>query len=832
MATFEERFDQHKLSYIIQNKNEYKKVFEGDGDSNRDPTMSPACTDFLQNRGVLDGNGQFDYFAMAQKYLKFSQNGRYTTVYDFSKNSNTGRLFAEGGISLQCMPRLIRNTISAQFYQDIDMVNAHPTIILGLCRKHKIQCKKLQKYVTDRDNQLKKVMDSNNITRDEAKQVFLSILNNGESAYNKLKVKSKFLTNYKNEMKRTMESFKDLYPQIYKDRVRARPSNPLGSTINYITCQYENEILLFLVEEFKKDGLIDNNAVLCYDGLMIPKSKEKVNLQKYEELIKLRFNIDIKLKSKPMDEQLEIPRDIPKYVRNMNDHIIPDKKLPFLQLRKKVKAIGFQFNHSSTNIPSESNVDTFMEDLKRRTLTRLKFVAKLYSQYIIFQRTEGKLFAWMAEVLTTNDKSQAARSAYKWSSHEVNNAFHKAWDITFHSKKNKISFSLLDYLIDDCPLTVNIDTTQNFPGFPLIIQKTISDDPLVILNSWKGRAMKAEDIVKEIEGSLTKKQIKKFKKRIHKHMYDVLAAGNKKEGEYIENFIACCINDPTFFPGVSASFTSLPGVGKSKFMDYIFSQYFGSAYGRSSGFDPSALGNDNIFLGTDIVVVDEIQISNKDAFDRLKNLITEDTIKVRQMYRNAQTGIRNNTKFIFNSNHVDPFPFEGPNQRRFAKFRCSDSFIGNDKYFEKLYDDVPQLFFPYYFISLWTDEFANDMKSYKFRNPKTMENEKSKAGHLSVCTKFAVSLAKDTLQEKATMEMPLDDLYDLFVIFCETNRIRHILSKHNFARNEDLKALLSNSNERKRVDGRVTSIRVLNSIKTLRDNLETRFKLDLDDVYV
>ena len=106
----EERFDQHKLNYIIKNK-----------DTLRD-RMRATCFE--------DG---YDPFHIAQKYLSKSANGTIKTKY--KQNASFGRFYAVGSLSLQSMPREIRHTIATEFYVDIDIKNAHPVILAHLCSK-------------------------------------------------------------------------------------------------------------------------------------------------------------------------------------------------------------------------------------------------------------------------------------------------------------------------------------------------------------------------------------------------------------------------------------------------------------------------------------------------------------------------------------------------------------------------------------------------------------------------------------------------------------------------------------------------------------------------
>ena len=43
-----------------------------------------------------------------------------------------GRLYAENGVSLQTVKKWVRHTLCHDLYHDVDMVNAHPTLLLQL----------------------------------------------------------------------------------------------------------------------------------------------------------------------------------------------------------------------------------------------------------------------------------------------------------------------------------------------------------------------------------------------------------------------------------------------------------------------------------------------------------------------------------------------------------------------------------------------------------------------------------------------------------------------------------------------------------------------------
>ena len=91
-----EKFDQHKLAFLLANKEDYKLGTSHD---------SKARIDYLKN--TFGSN--YDPWLMADKFLKNSKDGTINVAY--KQTENKGRYHAIRGISLQGMPVEIRHTI-------------------------------------------------------------------------------------------------------------------------------------------------------------------------------------------------------------------------------------------------------------------------------------------------------------------------------------------------------------------------------------------------------------------------------------------------------------------------------------------------------------------------------------------------------------------------------------------------------------------------------------------------------------------------------------------------------------------------------------------------
>ena len=291
---FVENFDANKLAYIITNKSTFKinKTLD-----------SKARIDYLRSIFGQD----YDPYKMAEKYLSKSRGGQIDVQY--KQTESKGRYHAVRGMSMQGMAVEIRHTIAQGFYKDIDVKNCHPVALQWLCESKNIKCKKLTYYINNRDACLLQIHKN----RDYAKQVVLSLLNGGKKAYKELKKRPEWLVEFKNEIKKIHEKLaeeKEFKQHKKKREKKGLTFNHEGSYMNIKLCQIENEILMCLYSELDKP----NNAVLCFDGLMVDVDAE-IDLRELEEAVKQQIGIDIELAEKPMESGFDnLPDELPQHI--------------------------------------------------------------------------------------------------------------------------------------------------------------------------------------------------------------------------------------------------------------------------------------------------------------------------------------------------------------------------------------------------------------------------------------------------------------------------------------------------------------------------------------
>lgn len=278
-----------------------------------------------------DFDEKCDLKKMFEKCLKNAGEKDYLSVtYSKSKNSPKyegkyiGRWFANQWIGLQYMPRSMRHALcgnnGSNLYKnlwiDLDIQNCHPTLALHIFKLYNLNTTYLEEYINNRDKILKDIINETDCTRDEAKTMLLKILNGGaDDTYLSWSI------NFNNEIQRNLETVSIMSEFLFiRKKIIRRPDvkrNIHAKVVNQIICSIENYILELLTLKLIEDGVIPKfkdgyKCVLIHDGLQVPWSvdnEERIkNLSEYEDYIKEKTGINIKLSVKAFDEYLKVDR--------------------------------------------------------------------------------------------------------------------------------------------------------------------------------------------------------------------------------------------------------------------------------------------------------------------------------------------------------------------------------------------------------------------------------------------------------------------------------------------------------------------------------------------
>ena len=253
-----------------------------------------------------------------KKYIKLIKNNKATITYNKSQGIKYGRVNPNKGLGMHCIRREIRHTLLKNIYVDIDIVNCHPNILYQICKQNNIECQFLGQYINNRNICLSEVMNTYNINNEAAKKLFIQILYYGsfESWCNEYNIidcqPTDFIKNLKNELNIIGELIisdnKKLVKAVRKYRLLKNKNidnyNEKGSIVSFFIQEYENQILETIYLYCVENGyIVNNNCVLCNDGLMIKKDKynsELLNI--FNSIIKEKMNLDLTFITKELDK--------------------------------------------------------------------------------------------------------------------------------------------------------------------------------------------------------------------------------------------------------------------------------------------------------------------------------------------------------------------------------------------------------------------------------------------------------------------------------------------------------------------------------------------------
>ena len=193
------------------------------------------------------------YNKVIQTLRAFKQKGYSLQIgYSYSIiNPDKGRLFTN--IGLQNIDKEVRSALTQGIYHDYDMKNAHPNILLQMCKENNIiSCEYLKLYCSNRAE----FLEDNNISKSE----ILKILNQDKPK------KSKYSTEVQNFINQINDIKKKLYPLI-KDKYNIKPDskNPMSSCFNNHWCHLENQLLQDALKKCDPSKI----GVLMFDGCLL-----------------------------------------------------------------------------------------------------------------------------------------------------------------------------------------------------------------------------------------------------------------------------------------------------------------------------------------------------------------------------------------------------------------------------------------------------------------------------------------------------------------------------------------------------------------------------------
>lgn len=202
-----------------------------------------------------------------------------------------GRLYSTG---FETFESEARGTLCADYYYDVDVKNCHPTLMFQFAKKlfdsELIECKK---FCENRQKFYDEIAEN----KEEAKSAIFQILYGGACRFQSLIPFKEECESLAIKLTKHTE-----YIQLWKQI--QNKENALGSFLSYILQTEERKVMLCFRQFFIEKGW--SVDVLCYDGIMVRKNKEKqidaTLLREAEGVVLQKTGYRIELEIKPFSK--------------------------------------------------------------------------------------------------------------------------------------------------------------------------------------------------------------------------------------------------------------------------------------------------------------------------------------------------------------------------------------------------------------------------------------------------------------------------------------------------------------------------------------------------
>ena len=243
-----------------------------------------------------------------------------------------GSKYPQGCCNYQQMKREVRSCLAANYYLDADMDNAHFRLLLDDCEARGIACESIRDYVGNRADILKRLMVLHDISREMAKQAFISVLFEREDGdpYGAFLAKSGLRYSEESEalvsaLFEEAKSIRKLILERENDEGRnwANRANKdhVGARFAVYMQTKCAEALDYMVQCLRNQGFCVDS--LIHDGCHVQKSDRDLNLATLNEAFRKKYK-NGKLKIKAFEttlDEADFPDLLP-YRHEFNNNIL------------------------------------------------------------------------------------------------------------------------------------------------------------------------------------------------------------------------------------------------------------------------------------------------------------------------------------------------------------------------------------------------------------------------------------------------------------------------------------------------------------------------------
>ena len=582
-----------------------------------------------------------------------------------------GRPFPLKSLGLTSFSKKTRNTLIKDTYLDFDLANAQPAIIGCICNANNISCDKINEYNNNRPDILEKVMTAYNVSRDQAKGLFirLAFFGSFEGWLQDVGLSNidclPFIYEFKKELDTIANEVRKSNPTLYetarKIKMDKQQTNIIGSFFSLYLQEYETRIMEACYSFLKDKTDIIKGGVITYefDGFKLLKSRVE-DFGGVDALI-IALNNAI-LSQTGFIMKFEV-KDITKFYEV--DYV------PFVQPPTKEQ---LQNEKEFAKIEENNKKE---EDLKKQEeiMNELNEIAKVEKQrrFNEWELTHGKIinkavyYCELKDIVLLKTPKQLYDSFSHLEGFKVGN----------------IVIPFIQMWINNNPSIKSKDDLGVYPNE--------SSCPSNIYNLWKPFPFK-----NKTEPYTENKDALLF---FRNHIL-TLCNNDVVIATHFEKWIGHMLQYPEF-KSICPVIISQQGSGKGSLMKLLTALIGHSKFYETSNPARDIWGAFNTPLANSFLVnLDEL--NKKDTIDsmgKIKSLITEPTITINTKGV-VQYDIQSYHRFIITTNITDPIPSE-KGDRRMWVISASDSLKGNTEYFNKFNElitneDVLRTVFDYF----------------------------------------------------------------------------------------------------------------------------------------
>ena len=608
-----------------------------------------------------------------------------------SKDCLFGRVYGSNGISSVFLKKKIRNTLFRDNYTDIDIVNAHYSILNQiLINNGYSQFNLINDYVNNRKSYFELVQNKYNIDIDESKGLFIRLLYGG--SYNNWLNEYKFNNNdtineivlLNNQLNEAFNIILSNNKDIEDNLTLINKKKNKNSIISYYLCEIECRVLECIYNYCNINGFINNDSCLCYDAIMIKSqyiNDSSLLLNDIQNHIYKELNLKLKLDIKKMDDFYSfsdiLKNSSIKKIKNISEEIecaISDNtNNNSLLLEKKLKKIN-KLNNTRDNI-----IDKELEKInnlyeKNKLLCDDKNIIDEYEynklkkklELTLFKLDESEKKMYVIEG-EKNEKDEKDKLNY-YDNKSLNELLRDTeYNCYFINNSGKL-IKFLDKWMDDLnkrkykkmvfdPQYIDSNNYNMFKGFnyPLIDEKI--DDEFHFIKLIKHICNDNKIIYNDVE---------------------------YYEYEYVINWIAHIIQKPYIKTNVAiVLFSNIKGIGKNFITNVIFKLLNPYCAILTSIEDITNKFNSNL-TNKLFITGDEITCRASKLNDNLKNIITRNSCNLERKGIDPIM-VSDYSNYFFTTNNENAFKIEQGDRRMFM-VRCNNDLLSKE-FFTQYYND-------------------------------------------------------------------------------------------------------------------------------------------------